>query len=330
MTAIEIEKISFSYGRRLALDQVSLQIGPGKIFALLGPNGSGKSTLFRILCTLLEPDSGSARIAGYDLMQDPATIRRRVGVVFQSQSLDQHLTVRENLIHQGHLHRLYGKQLQDRAEFLLALLGLGERSRDRVSELSGGLRRRLELAKSLLHRPQVLLLDEPTLGLDPGVRYELWKHLKRLRESQGLTLFLTTHLMDDAEHCDQLAILNQGRLIVTGTPDELKERIGGDVLTVQVPDPEQFSRQVRERLNCPAEVVDGVVRLELQMGHEFVARLVEVFPGQISAVTVGKPTLEDVFVHETGRQFEPAEDLTWTSSSRYKQDQPTTSERSRE
>ena len=309
MTAIDIDKISFSYGRRVALEQVSLQIRQGEICGLLGPNGSGKSTLFRILCTLLEPDSGSARIAGCDLMKNPAAIRRRVGVVFQSQSLDPHLTVRENLIHQGHLHCLYGRQLQDRAASLLALLGLDERSRDRVSELSGGLRRRLELAKSLLHRPQVLLLDEPTLGLDPGVRYQLWEHLKGLRESQGLTLFLTTHLMDDAEHCDQLAILNQGRLIVTGTPDELKESIGGDVLTVQVLDPEEFSRQVRERLNCPAEVVDGVVRLELRRGHEFVARLVEAFPGRIVAVTVGKPTLGDVFVRETGRQLEPEEHL---------------------
>ena len=328
MTAIDVDQISFSYGRRMALDRVSLKIDQGEIFGLLGPNGSGKSTLFRILCTLLEPDSGSARIGGCDLVQDPAGIRRRVGVVFQSQSLDPHLTVRENLIHQGHLHRLYGKQLRDRAASLLTLLGLDERSRDRVSELSGGLRRRLELAKSLLHRPQVLLLDEPTLGLDPGVRYELWKHLKSLREDQGLTLFLTTHLMDDAERCDRLAILNQGRLIVTGTPDELKESIGGDVLTVQVPDPEEFSRQVREQLDCPAEVVDGVVRLELRKGHQFVAKLMETFPGQIAAVTVGKPTLEDVFVHETGRQFKPAQDLTHSPPPRYKNESSKTTERS--
>jgi ABC-2 type transport system ATP-binding protein len=273
------------------------------LFGLLGPNGSGKTTLFRILSTLMVPTSGTAVIAGFDAVREPGALRRRIGVVFQAQSVDPKLTARENLWHQGHLYGLRGAQLDQRIDEILTRVGLLERASDRVETFSGGMRRRIELAKGLLHHPEVLLLDEPTTGLDPGARRDLWQYLGILRDQEHVSIIVTTHLMEEAERCDRLAILNEGNLVALGTPDELTREIGGDVILLEARDPEVLAGQIRDRFHVDASVMDRHVRLEIENGHRFVPDVVEAFPGEIQALSVSKPTLEDVFIHRTGHRF---------------------------
>lgn len=301
--AIEVERLRHSYGTRLALDNVSFSVSAGEIFGLLGPNGGGKTTLFLILATLLDPTEGRARIFGEDVRVSPHSVRRHIGVVFQSPSLDAKLTVTENLRHQGHLYALRGQLLARRIEELLSRIGLADRARERVEKLSGGLRRRLEIAKGLLHQPRLLLLDEPTSGLDAGARHDLRLYLQKLRQQDGVTIFLTTHLMDEAESCDRLGILDRGRLLALDSPEALKKKIGGDVIVLESPTPESLREQIERRFGGPVSLLDARVRLERQHGHRFLAELMETFPGQITAVSLAKPTLEDVFIHETGHRF---------------------------
>ena len=303
-TVVEIADLSFSYGRQRALQNVSFGVREGQIFGLLGPNGGGKTTLFRILCTLLAPQQGQARVAGLDVKENPHAVRRMIGVVFQSNSLDPQLTAEENLLCQGRLYGLGGRELRERTESLMNRFGLDSRSKDRVGTLSGGLRRRVELAKGLLHAPQVLILDEPTVGLDPGARSDFWKYLKKLRDEGGITLLFTTHLMEETQHCDHLVILSEGQVVADGSPTALKEEIGGDVVVVETADPEQFCDMIRNRFPVEPGVVNGTVRLELSQGHKVAAELMESYSDQIEAVRVSKPTLEDVFIHKTGHRFE--------------------------
>lgn len=293
-----VDELTHRYGQRTALDRVSFEVRQGEIFGLLGPNGGGKTTLFRILCTLMKPTEGRV------LMDGGAIDRRRIGVVFQSPSLDKKLTVRENLIHQGHLYGLYGQSLTSRIVELLRRFGLADRANDFVEKLSGGLRRRVELAKGLLHKPELLLLDEPSTGLDPLARRELGNYLEELRTNDGVTSLLTTHVMDEADRCDRLALLDRGKLVALDTPQALKERVGGDVISVGSANPVQLREQIEKRFGVKAGVVERTVRIERQRGHEFVPDLVEAFPGEIDSVSVGKPTLEDVFIHLTGHRFE--------------------------
>jgi ABC-2 type transport system ATP-binding protein len=300
---IQIEQLSHRYGERAALDEVSFTVNAAEIFGLLGPNGSGKTTLFRILSTLMLPSSGSARVMGFDAAQSPADVRRQIGVVFQAQSIDVKLTAAENLWHQGHLYGMSGAALDRRIQEVLEHVGLEDRARERTQTFSGGMQRRVELAKGLLHRPSVLLLDEPTTGLDPGARRDLWQYLKSLREHEQVTVLITTHLMEEAERCDRLAILNEGRLVALGTPAALKSEIGGDVILLEARDPESLARRITERFGGSPAVLDGKVRLERQHGHRFVTDVVEAFPGEIEAMSVSKPTLEDVFIDRTGHRF---------------------------
>src|SRR5262249_40715151 len=238
--AIALQDLVHRYDGRTALNGVSFDVLPAEIFGLLGPNGSGKTTLFRILSTLMIPGGGRAVVAGYDAASDPGRLRREIGVVFQAPSIDQKLTARENLVHQGHLYGLHGPALRNRITEVLERVGLSERARDRVETFSGGMQRRLELAKGLLHAPRVLLLDEPTTGLDPGARRDLWQYLHILRDQEKVSVLVTTHLMEEAESCDRLAILNQGKLVALGTPVELKQEIGGDVIVLETHDPESL------------------------------------------------------------------------------------------
>ena len=303
-TVVEITNLGFRYGRQQALKNVSLVVQRGQIFGLLGPNGGGKTTLFRILCTLLVPQEGHAKVAGVDVKEDPHRVRRMIGVVFQSNSLDPQLTSQENLLCQGRLYGLSGSKLKERTEYLMDRFGLGSRRKDLVGTLSGGLRRRVELAKGLLHDPQVLILDEPTVGLDPGVRSDFWKYLRKLRDEDGITLLFTTHLMEETEQCDHLVILSEGQVVADGSPTALKEEIGGDVIVVETADPEQFCEMIRERFPGEPRVVNGTVRLELPQGHKVAAELMQSYSDQIEAVRVSKPTLEDVFIHKTGHRFD--------------------------
>jgi len=301
---LAVETLTYRYGERIALNKVSFEVPKGEIFGLLGPNGGGKTTLFRILSTLIKPREGSVRMFGIDIGSNQGEIRRRIGVVFQSPSLDRKLTVLENLRHQGHLYNLRGAELQSRVDELLARFGMADRKSDLVETLSGGQRRRVELAKGLLHKPQMLLLDEPSTGLDPRVRRELSDYLERLRDEDGMTILLTTHLMEEADRCDRIAILDQGRLVALSSPRQLKERIGGDVISVTTAQPQPLAEQISKRFGIEARVLDGSVRIERAEGHKFITDLVEAFPGQIDAVSVHKPTLEDVFIRLTGHRFE--------------------------
>ncbi len=225
------------YDQRTALNGVTFEVRPAELFGLLGPNGSGKTTLFRILSTLMVPSSGSAVILGHDVTTDPTGLRRKIGVVFQSQSIDVKLTAAENLLHQGHLYGLQGAALKSRIDEMLGRVGLSDRAKEKAETFSGGMQRRLELAKGLLHHPSVLLLDEPTTGLDPGARRDLWQYLQILRDQEHVTVIVTTHLMEEAERCDRLAILNEGKLVALGTPAELKSEIGGDVILLDAQRP---------------------------------------------------------------------------------------------
>jgi ABC-2 type transport system ATP-binding protein len=304
--AVELRDLRQRYGDRVALDGVSLTVAPGEIVALLGPNGSGKSTLFKILATLLEPTEGSARIFGHDVRRDADAVRRQMGVVFQQPSIDKLLSVEENLLHHGALYGLARATLRTRVAAMLERFGLAERRGERVGRLSGGLARRVELAKALVVGAEVLLLDEPSTGLDPLARREFLAHLGELRDRDGITVLLTTHHLDEAERADRVAILDRGRVVTLGAPEELKAALGGEVLVIQVASAERLRERLRLRLGLEATVVDGAVRLEAPRAHEIVPRLVDAFPDEIRSITYGKPTLEDVFVHLTGRRFAAA------------------------
>jgi ABC-2 type transport system ATP-binding protein len=300
---IRIENLRHSYGQRAALNGVSFDVRPGEIFGLLGPNGSGKTTLFRILSTLMLPSSGRALISGFDAARQPDQVRRRIGVVFQAQSIDIKLSAAENLWHQGHLYGLRGQVLQERIAEMLQRVGLADRAKERVETFSGGMQRRVELAKGLMHHPSVLLLDEPTTGLDPGARRDLWQYLQELRSQEHVSVIITTHLMEEAERCDRLAILNSGEVVALGTPTELRSEIGGDVVLLEASEPESLAARIEQRFKIAANVLDDKVRMERKDAHRFVTDLVEAFPGEIQSISVSKPTLEDVFIRHTGHRF---------------------------
>ncbi len=301
--AIAVRGVSHWYGERRALDDVSFSVETGAIFGLLGPNGGGKTTLFRILSTLLPLKRGQACVLGFDLSLQPDEIRRRIGVTFQSPSIDPKLTVVENLKHQGHLYGLAGRLLRERIDLLTDKLGLRERLNDRAESLSGGLKRRVEIAKGLLHHPAALLLDEPSTGLDPGARHDLWRYLRSLKDEEGVTVLVTTHLMEEAERCDMLAILDHGRLVALDTPHALRSTLGGDYVTVQCERPDLLGERIRERFGVTAQPIGGALRISKSRGHEFVRDLVEAFPEEVKTISLGKPTLEDVFIERTGHRF---------------------------
>ncbi|HYA33966.1 MAG TPA: ATP-binding cassette domain-containing protein [Candidatus Binataceae bacterium] len=301
--AIEADAIGFNYGERRALSDVSFEIARGEIFGFLGPNGGGKTTLFRLLSTLVAMQSGRARVLGLDLAHATRDVRRRMGVVFQHPSVDGKLSVLENLQHHGHLYGMSGKELSARAATMLEQFGIANRSGDRVETLSGGLRRRVELAKALLHSPELLLLDEPSTGLDPVARREFLGIVSDLRAHEGVTVVLTTHYMEEAERCDRIGLLHQGKLVAIASPSELKSQVGGDVIVIHAGAPEVLQRKVAERFKIKTMMVDGAIRIERSRGHELVRDLVEAFGSDIDSISFGKPTLEDVFVHLTGEKF---------------------------
>jgi ABC-2 type transport system ATP-binding protein len=304
--AIVARNLVKSFGDRRALDGISLEVRRGEIFCLLGPNGGGKSTLFRILATLSLPDTGSAEICGHDVVSGAAEVRARLGVVFQSPSLDGKLTILENLRCGGALYGLKGADLERRITEATKALNLTDRMGDLVETLSGGLQRRAEIAKCLLIRPEVLLLDEPSTGLDPGARLDLWAALEQLRSEHGVTALCTTHLMEEAARADRVGIVSAGKLVALGTPDELTSAIGGDVISLGVSKEagaDQLARTISERTGIPATVVEGEVRIENREAHALAARLAGEFPNEITSLRIARPTLEDVFIARTGRLF---------------------------
>jgi len=304
---IHTDRLTHRYGERIALHELSLDVAAGEIVALLGPNGSGKTTLFRILSTLIPPQDGAARIFDLDVSdaQQRDKVRRDIGVVFQNPSLDKELTAAENLTYHGQLYGLGGDELRARVNDLLSRVELAERRDERVKTFSGGMRRRVEIAKGLMNRPKLLLLDEPSTGLDPIARTDVWRYLEEVRKNNGVTVLLTTHLMDEADRCDRVIIMDAGKVVAEGTPASLKERVGGDVITLSTRDPAAVQKTLREKLSVEtADASNGVVRFERPHGHEFVPALFEAMPGGlVDSVSVGRPTLEDVFIDVTGHRL---------------------------
>ena len=300
---IHVENLAHSYGDRVALAGLSFSVERSAAFGILGPNGCGKSTLFRILSTLQRPDSGDASVDGASILGKGSVIRSKLGIVFQSGSLDQKLTVAENLSTQGNLYGLSGKALQLRIDDLLALVRLDDRRTEIAGRLSGGQLRRIEIVKALLHDPAVLLMDEASSGLDPLSRNEMWQTLHNLRAERGVTVLFTTHLMDEAENATRLLLMNEGRVVAEGDPAELKRSVGGDVVILR-PVGEGLAGALGSRFNVAAWEIDGEVHVETPAGHRFIAEAVEAFPGQIDAVSMRKPTLEDVFLKLSGAQLE--------------------------
>lgn len=306
--AIALADVRFAYGDRVALQGVSLQVRAGEVFAFLGPNGGGKTTLFRLLSTLIPPQAGELRVLGFDLRAEVRELRRQLGVVFQAPSLDGKLTVAENLKYQAALFGIRGREFRRRSGELLDRMGLSDRANDYVEELSGGLKRRAELAKGLLHQPKLLLLDEPTTALDPGARADLWKYLEELRQNQGVTVVLTTHLLEEAERADRIAILDRGAVVAIGAPDDLKATVGGDTITLETANPERVKQLLESQLQLQPQIVDHTVRLELPRAHEWVPRIAEIVGNELRSLSVGKPTLEDVFIDRTGHRFRDRSD----------------------
>ncbi len=309
MKAVETRSLRHTYPARsnakpgMALKGIDFSVEPGEVFGFLGPNGSGKTTLFKILSTLIEPSEGTAFIFGCDVVKNVDEARKKMGIVFQYPSLDKMLTVEENLTSQGHLYGLSGAPLKKRVEEMMDRFGLTPRRGESVQHLSGGYRRRVELAKGLIHSPELLILDEPSTGLDPAARREFWETIGALKKKNGMTVLVTTHMGEEGDKCDRLAIMYEGEIIATGTPDELKSGIGGDVITIHSGQPDALLDTIDTKFGVRPVLLDGVIRMELPRGHEMIPKIVEAFPGKITAISMGKPTLEDVFVHKTGRML---------------------------
>jgi len=305
--AVVVEQVGFHYGDRAALTGVEFAVRSAEVFGLLGPNGGGKTTLFRLMATLLPVQAGRIEILGRDVAREPAAVRARIGVTFQSPSVDGKLTVAENLRHQALLYGWSGRRATDRIQQLLSQFGIADRARQRVDELSGGLKRRVEIAKSLISAPDVLILDEPSTGLDPGARLDLWQALEHLAREDGVTVLVTTHLMEEAERCGRLAILDRGQVVALGTPAALRQTIGGSCITVQTAAAVPLARQIETRFGVTCQVMESEIRIEQDAALDLLRDLLTSFPDEISAVSVAKPTLEDVFIARTGHRF-------WTSS----------------
>ena len=300
---IDVENLSHSYQTRRALEGVSFSVSCGEIFGLLGPNGSGKTTLFRILSTLMPVTSGTVRVLGHNLTTEVKAVRSLLGVVFQHPGLDDKLTIVENLRHHGHLYGLAGKSLRSRISELLERFGVADRAKERVERLSGGLQRRVEIAKAMLHSPRVLLLDEPTSGLDVAARRQLNDYLGTLADTENILVLLTTHLLEDAEACNRVGVLDTGKLVALGAPDELKAQVSGDVVLIEGIDNEGLCTEITERFDVSPILTDNQLRVECERGPEFIRDLVAAFPDEIQSVRFGKPTLEDVFIKLTGNRF---------------------------
>ncbi len=304
---IEAKGLTRRFGDFTAVDAIDLEVRRGEIFGLLGPNGAGKTTTINMLVTILRPSGGTGRVNGFDVASEPELVRRSVGIVFQEPSIDTLLTARENLELHGRLYGVPRAQLKERVREMLALVNLEERAHVPVKQFSGGMKRRLEIARGLMHEPAVIFLDEPTLGLDPATREHIWEHIRRLRETRGTTLVLTTHYMDEADRlCDRLAIIDHGKIVASGTPRDLKAALGGDIVIVRLGPKGAEDRLAALPFVDKVERKDGALHLAVRGAA---ARLPEIVTaaGDVAAIEVRSPTLEDVFIHHTGRGLRDTE-----------------------
>ena len=298
---VEVENLTRKFRQLTAVDGVSFQVNQGEIFGFLGPNGAGKTTTINILCTLLLPTSGRASVCGYDVVKQRNQVRHCIGLVFQDPTLDDYLTGEQNLLFHAYAYNVSREVREKRLKELLTLVDLWDRRKSKVQTYSGGMKRRLEIARGLLHYPRVLFLDEPTLGLDPQTRYLLWEHIRALRQQENLTIFMTTHYMDEAENCDRIAIIDHGQIVALDTPRNLKDMVGGDVVTLQAEDNNAAVQELKERYSISAQVQDGMVVFSVPRGEEFIPEFVRGFNNHLLSIGVRRPTLDDVFLKTTGR-----------------------------
>jgi ABC-2 type transport system ATP-binding protein len=306
-STIEVRGLEKRYGDLEAVRGISFDVAPGETFGFLGPNGAGKSTTISMLCTLARPTGGSARVAGFDVTGNPLGVRRRIGLVFQDPTLDEYLTALENLQFHAQLYRMPRERAAERIPAVLEMVGLWERRKGLVRYFSGGMKRRLEIARGLLHSPQVLFLDEPTVGLDPQTRVHIWDYIQTLRDREAITIFLTTHYMDEAEYCDRIAIIDNGEIVVMDTPDALKAAVGKDRIELRTEDDDRARRELDERFGIEATPTSEGLTFHVAEGEEFVPRLFAELPVGIKAVSITRPTLDDVFMRHTGRTIRDAE-----------------------
>jgi len=305
MNAIEARNLVRKFGEVTAVNDVTLDVCQGEIFGFLGPNGAGKTTFINMLCTLVNPTSGQATVNGFDIRQQRNKVRQSIGLVFQDPSLDEYLTAQENL--KFHALAYSVPNAQRRIEEVLKMVELWDRRQVPVRTFSGGMKRRLEIARGLLHRPRVLFLDEPTLGLDPQTRRSVWQYILETQKQEQVTIFLTTHYMDEAENCDRIAIIDYGSIVALDTPEILKTRVGGDIVTLEVKDTEAASRELAERYGITPRVDNGLIQFEVEQGSRFIPDVVRGFAQDIKAVSLRSPTLDDVFLKLTGRAIREEE-----------------------
>jgi len=305
--AVVVDDLRKSFDDLVAVDGVTFDVAAGESFGFLGPNGAGKSTTINILCTLLRPTGGSASVAGFDVATRPGDVRRHIGLVFQDPTLDEYLTAEENLRFHAELYGVPRDSTEDRLKDVLEMVELWERRKSIVSTFSGGMRRRLEIARGLLHSPRVLFLDEPTVGLDPQTRAHIWSYIEELRKREAITIFLTTHYMDEAEHCDRIAIIDHGTIVAIDSPEALKASVGQDRVELRTADDEEAMRQLRDAFGLEPTTSEGAVRFYVPGGDRFIPRLFAELSVPILSVSVAQPTLDDVFMSYTGRTIRDAE-----------------------
>jgi ABC-2 type transport system ATP-binding protein len=305
--AVEVHGLEKRYGEVEAVRGVDFEVRPGETFGFLGPNGAGKSTTINILCTLARPTAGTARVAGHDVAAERDAVRRTIGLVFQDPTLDGDLTAEQNLRFHAELYGVPAASVGGRIDDMLGMVGLTDRRRSRVQTFSGGMKRRLEIARGLLHSPRVLFLDEPTIGLDPQSRASVWEYVGALRQREDITVFLTTHYMDEAEHCDRIAIMDSGRIVALDTPEALKAAVGKDRVQITTGDDEATIAALRERFGIEAGMHSGEVTFAVPDGERFVPRLFAELGVPIRSVSVARPTLDDVFLAHTGTTIRDAE-----------------------
>jgi len=301
MESIQVANLVKRFDDVAAVDDVTFAVQEGEFFGFLGPNGAGKSTTINVLCTLLLPTSGQARVNGYDVVSQPDLVRRSIGLVFQDPTLDDRLTAMENLEFHARIYNVPRALWRERSEQLLQLVELWDRRDDLIRTFSGGMRRRLEVARALLHHPAVLFLDEPTIGLDPQTRDTIWSYLLQLHAQERITLFLTTHYMEETERCDRIAIIDHGRIVALDSPERLKTQIGGDVITIQTPDPTSAAANLRARFSLSGEIHGNTLRVAVVEGEHLVPRIVLGLGVPIEAISLHRPTLDDVFLKLTGK-----------------------------
>ncbi len=301
MTIITVQNLTKQFKSLTAVDDISFSVNEGEVFGFLGPNGAGKTTTINILCTLLAPTAGKAAIAGHDCAADPDRVRTSIGLIFQDTTLDAGLTAYENLKFHAYLYNLDHRLTEKRIDEMLDVVELRNRKHDLIKSFSGGMKRRLEIARGLLHYPRVLFLDEPTIGLDPQTRNTIWDFIATLRRKEKITVFMTTHYMEEAENCDRIAIMDHGRIIAEGTPQKLKAMVRGDVIHLTTADNGRAIEEIRKTFGLAAREENGGLALETEKGDEFIPRLIHALPVQTLSVSLKKPTLNDVFLKLTGR-----------------------------